>query len=73
MKPATASYVVDFGCVAAGMVTVNAFLDDNGNADPMAATSSDYRDSCGNPRVVTISFGAGQTAEAAFPLANSCD
>jgi hypothetical protein len=73
MRPATAKYAVDVGCVPAGMVNIDAFLDDNGNAAPTAATSSDYRDSCGNPRSISAPITAGQGAEPAFALANSCD
>jgi hypothetical protein len=73
MKPATASYVIDLGCVPVGMLTIHVFLDDNGNADPMARASSDYRDSCGNPRTMSVSIAAGQTSQPTFALANSCD
>jgi hypothetical protein len=73
MKPAAAKYVIEFSCEPPGMYNVDAFLDDNGNAAPTAATSSDYRDSCGNPRSISVPVTAGQSSEPAFPLANSCD
>ena len=73
MKPATASFPVDLGCVPAGAAMVHVFLDDNGNAMPTATASSDYRDSCGSPRSLPATVVAGQTAVLPFPLANSCD
>jgi len=73
MKPPTASYGVDIGCVPPSPLMVDVFLDDNGNAAPTASTSSDYRDSCGNPRSTSVSPIAGAAVATTFFLANSCD
>lgn len=44
-----------------------------GNAGPTATSSADYRDTCGNPRTVTVPVLAGKQTLVDFPLSISCD
>jgi hypothetical protein len=69
---ASASYVVEVGCVPAGTYTMSAFLDDDGD-DLSSRTSSDYVDSCPMTRQASVTVSAQTTTRQDFVLVNSCD
>lgn len=73
VKPASASFAFDLGCVPIGMVTLRAFLDDNGDAMATETSSADYRDSCMLDRSPMAAISAGMITTLTLPLNNSCD
>ena len=74
LKPTSASFSADLGCLAAGSTDVRAFLDDNANAGANDTSSSDYRDTClPGLRKVTVTVEAQKKTRAELSLANSCD
>jgi hypothetical protein len=73
VKPASASFMFDLGCIPTGMVTVRAFLDDNGDAMATETSSADYHDSCMLDRSPTATITAGAITTLTLPLNNSCD
>lgn len=74
MRPASAAYLIDLGCVTASdSISVTSFLDDNGNATATALSSSDDQDACGNPRALTVPVLSGRDTLVDFSLAGSCD
>jgi hypothetical protein len=73
LAPASAQYDFDFGCVAIGTWTMNAFLDDNGNAGATDLSSADYRDACLANRATPQEVRDAAIANAALVIASSCD
>jgi hypothetical protein len=73
LTPAQAVYDFDFGCAAVGTWTMNAFLDDNGNAGASDLGSADYRDACLANRATPQDVRDAVIATAALVIANSCD
>jgi hypothetical protein len=73
MRPETARYEVEFGCVPSQRLSLRAFLDDNLNAGGDASSSDDYADTCLVPVVVHVDVSAGGEQQVELQLNVSCD
>ncbi len=72
LKPPTAAYDATL-CAPSGQVRLNAFLDEDEDADQSAVFSGDYLDSCAVDRQIDVSVPAAGTLTVPYVLNNSCD
>lgn len=72
LKPAAAAYEATL-CAMSGQARLNAFLDEDEDAEELAVFSGDYLDSCAVERQVDLTVPAAGTLTVPYVLNNSCD
>jgi len=72
-RAASASYLVNLGCVPMGATKIHAYLDDDLNADASDPQSSDYQDACPTPRSVVENVEDNVTSHVSLVLSRTCD